>query len=152
MPKCYLCDKNVPSADAVKAYGYNFHKHCAELYQDKRELQDYICILFGYKKPGPRILQQIKKYVEEDGYTYREIKLTLQYFFEVRKNSIKKANGGIGIVPYVYEEAGNYYGGLRQIINKMSKEVSYKECFIDYQKIQERDKRKIDLIDMSSII
>ena len=31
------------------------------------------------------------------------------YFFEVKHNSIEHANGGIGIVPYIYNEAFNYY-------------------------------------------
>jgi hypothetical protein len=42
-------------------------------------------------------------------YTYSGIKRTLEYFYEVKKNSIEKANGGIGIVPWVYEEAKRYY-------------------------------------------
>ena len=37
---------------------------------------------------------------------------TLKYFFEIKGNSIEKANGGIGIIPYVYEEAYKYYQNL----------------------------------------
>ena len=33
----------------------------------------------------------------------------LIYHFEIRKGSIEKANGGIGIIPYVYNNARNYY-------------------------------------------
>jgi starvation-inducible outer membrane lipoprotein len=33
----------------------------------------------------------------------------LAYFYEVKKNSTEKANGGIGIIPYVYNNAYNYY-------------------------------------------
>lgn len=31
------------------------------------------------------------------------------YFYDVKKNSTEKANGGIGIVPYVYQNAHEYY-------------------------------------------
>jgi hypothetical protein len=31
------------------------------------------------------------------------------YFYEIKGNSIDKANGGIGIVPYVYEDAKKYF-------------------------------------------
>jgi hypothetical protein len=37
------------------------------------------------------------------------MKKALIYHFEVKKGDIKQANGGIGIVPYVYEQARNYY-------------------------------------------
>lgn len=33
----------------------------------------------------------------------------MKYWFEVKHNDISKANGGIGIVPYIYNDAKNYY-------------------------------------------
>ena len=35
--------------------------------------------------------------------------LTLKYFFEIKKNSIEKSKGSIGIIPYIYSEAALYY-------------------------------------------
>lgn len=59
---------------------------------------------------GGRIPLQIQKYLQEHPeYTYSGIRRTLEYFYEVKHNSIEKANGGIGIVPWVYEEAKQYY-------------------------------------------
>ena len=40
-------------------------------------------------------------------YVYQ--KKALIYQFEIKKGDIKQANGGIGIVPYVYEQAREYY-------------------------------------------
>ena len=59
----------------------------------------------------PRIKQQIKKYVEEYGYTYSGIMKALIYYYEIKGNKfdLAKTNGGIGIVPFVYEKAYNYY-------------------------------------------
>jgi len=57
-----------------------------------------------------RITLQIKKYMQDHPeYTYSGIKRTLEYFYEVKNNPIEKANGGIGIVPWVYEEAKRYF-------------------------------------------
>jgi hypothetical protein len=36
----------------------------------------------------------------------------LTYFYEIKGNSIEKANGGIGIIPYIYKDAYNYYYSL----------------------------------------
>ena len=57
-----------------------------------------------------RITLQINRYLQEHPeYTYSGIKRTLEYFYKIKKNPIEKANGGIGIVPWVYEEAKRYY-------------------------------------------
>lgn len=61
-----------------------------------------------------RIKKQIKQFVEEYKCSYSGIKKTLIYFFEIKKNSIEKSNGGIGIVPYVYQEAAQYYYNLER--------------------------------------
>lgn len=42
-------------------------------------------------------------------YSYSGILRTLKYFYEVKHNSIDKSNDGIGIVPWVYNEAYRYY-------------------------------------------
>ena len=46
--------------------------------------------------------------MKDYNYTYNGIYLTLKYWYEVKHNDITKANGGIGIVPYVYNTAYNY--------------------------------------------
>ena len=68
--------------------------------------------LFNISFVDPKIQKQIKKYIEENNYTYSGIKKALVYFFEIKGNSVEKANGGIGIVPYVYTQAYNYYYSL----------------------------------------
>lgn len=37
------------------------------------------------------------------------------YFYQIKKNSLEKANGGIGIVPYVYGQARDYYYNLWKV-------------------------------------
>ena len=80
--------------------------------KDREELYDYIMKLFNISFVDPKIQKQIKKYIEENNYTYSGIKKALVYFFEIKGNSVEKANGGIGIVPYVYTQAYNYYYSL----------------------------------------
>ena len=36
----------------------------------------------------------------------------LVYFYEIKGNSVDKANGGIGIIPFIYNDAYNYYYSL----------------------------------------
>lgn len=54
----------------------------------------------------------METYHAEKNYSYSGMYKTLKYFFEVRRNPIEKANGGIGIIPYVYSEAFDYWRAL----------------------------------------
>ena len=79
---------------------------------DKMALESYIKKLFELDYVNPRILRQIKDFQENYHYSYNGIRQTLIYYFEIKKGDLSKANGGIGIVPYVYEEAKKYYEAL----------------------------------------
>lgn len=82
---------------------------------DKENLEEYIKKLFGLEYIVPRIRKQINNFVEEHNYTYSGIRGALIYFFEIKHNSIEKSNGGIGIVPFIYDEAKKYYESLQDI-------------------------------------
>ena len=120
---CIYCKKRfdrdkVPSVQ-VSARRYA-HKECSmsetekikKEEQDKMALEEYIMKLFNVTSIDVRIRKQIKQYVEEYHYTYSGILKSLTYFYEIKGNNIEKANGGIGIVPYVYQQAYQYYFSL----------------------------------------
>ena len=48
-------------------------------------------------------------YIKEYNFTYSGILKSLVYFYEVKQNPVEKSNDGIGIVPWVYKQAFNYY-------------------------------------------
>lgn len=68
--------------------------------------------LFKITALDARIRKQINQYITDYDYTYSGMHKALVYFFEIKGNSIEKANGGIGIVPYVYRQAYEYYYAL----------------------------------------
>lgn len=90
---------------------------------DKEELDAYIMKLFNMDYVDARIRKQIKQYVDEYNFSYSGIRKTLIYFFEIKGNSLEKANGGIGIVPYVYQNAHNYYLALWQAQQKNENKI-----------------------------
>jgi hypothetical protein len=94
--------------------------------QDKIALENYIMKMFNTTYIDPRIRKQIKQYVEDYHYTYSGIHKSLTYFYEIKGNSIDKANGGIGIVPYIYQKAYQYYFSLWEAQQK-NKDVVIEE-------------------------
>ena len=86
--------------------------------KDKEAFEKYILTLFKLDVLNVRIRKQIKTYIEEYGYTYSGMLKALIYWFEIKGHSIEKANGGIGIIPYVYQQAYEYYYSLWQANQK----------------------------------
>lgn len=80
--------------------------------KDKEILYEYIKQLFNTDTINPRILKQLKEYINEYQYTYNGILHALKYWYEVKKNDINKANGALGIVPFIYKQSIEYYETL----------------------------------------
>ncbi len=109
MPKCPHCNNEVKEEDAIyntktKRYYYEF---CYTELLERKKLCDYVCELFSYKKPSVRIYQQMTSY-HDKGVSYSDMLLALKYFYEIKKGDINKSQGGIGIIPYVLEEAKEF--------------------------------------------
>lgn len=98
-------------------------------------LYDYINQLFNYEKTPVRIKNQIKKYVNEEGYTYSGILATLKYFYELQGGDISKANDGITIVEYMYDIAKKYYFSL-YLTEKLNEDKTFQEPKVKEYKIE----------------
>lgn len=55
---------------------------------------------------------QRKKYLSQNKYTNKGIYFSLKYFYELKKGDWSKGNGGIGIIPFIYKEATEYWTQL----------------------------------------
>lgn len=148
---CPKCTKEVQGNENFKIYkNKKYHIHCYkelvnELYNktttqsdSKQELYDYICKLFNLEELTPMIKAQIDKYYTEYEYTYDGMKYTLKYFYETLENDKSKSKG-IGIIPYMYIEAKEFYLQKDYLSN----------CDIDIEKCIIPKKVKIKPIDYS---
>lgn len=98
------------------------HKKCADKMQveksqadkDYEALVNYVEKLFGVDYVSAKVAKQIKDFRETYGYTYSGMLGTLVYWYEERKATIDKANNGIGIIPYIYDQAKEYYEKIKQ--------------------------------------
>lgn len=115
--KCAYCKKEfnkrkIPCKQLDN--GKYVHLECAQL-EEKREKTDeellnaYIMELYHVPYVPPRMQKQIKQYIKEYNYTYSGMLKTLKYFYEVKGNDIKDSYESLGIIPYVYRKARDYY-------------------------------------------
>lgn len=137
---CPYCKKQVNTKTDLSRYDEEskrwFHEACHIVMSEERtarkELIEYICQLFGYKRPPSKVYTQMTKYIEEQHYTYVGILNTVRYFYEIKNGAKDKANGGIGIVPYVYEEANAYYSKVEKKQSNFEKTFEQEE-FIEVE-------------------
>ncbi|MGN0992836.1 MAG: hypothetical protein ACI4PE_02835 [Bacilli bacterium] len=120
---CLYCgqrfDRDIEPAVSVSAKRYA-HINCAKEHeelikkeeQDYEDLEKYIMKLFSKEYVTARIKKQIKDYHKEYDYSFSGMLKTLKWWYEIRGNSIDKANEGIGIIPFIYDQAEKYYYNL----------------------------------------
>jgi hypothetical protein len=136
--KCFYCqqtfDRDKEAAILVAERRYAHAKCVTEErqkdikeQQDLKELENYVKQLFNTSYVSAKIKRQIRDYRQEYHYTYSGIYKTLVWWYEIKKNTIEKANNGIGIVPFVYQDAYEYYKRLylAQTINELSNIDNY---------------------------
>lgn len=120
---CVYCklrfDRDKEPTTQISARRYA-HVECAKKHQkektqeekDLEDLENYIMKLLDEPYVNAKTRKQIKDYKKEYNYTYSGMLKTLIWFYEIKGNSTDKANGGIGIIPFVYKNACDYYYSL----------------------------------------
>jgi hypothetical protein len=152
--KCPHCEKYFNRKENEFKYFKNryWHLSCynnrAQEEEEKQKLINYIEKLL-HKKVDYKIQSQLKNYLDKE-FGYKEIYQALYFFYEIKNNSIEKANGGIGIVPYVIEEAKAYFKNKEIIKKSMSNAVtiiSTKKIIIPdpTKKIKNTERKNIDI-------
>lgn len=121
--KCKYCglsfDANVIEYVQPSARRYA-HKDCHLKYlanqtqeeRDEEEFYAYVKQLFKEDFNYITTKKMAAQYIKENGYTYSGMLKSLKWFYELQHHSTDKANGAIGIIPYIYNQARDYYYSL----------------------------------------
>lgn len=111
--------------------------------KQKRSLISYIEELFG-EKANAKIYTQIKNLMRDYPYfTYVGLEQSIRFFYEIKENPI--TNQGLGIVPYVYDQAQEYFKNLGEVqshnasISNVNELYAHKKVRIAPPKIVEEE-------------
>lgn len=123
--KCPSCEQQVLKADGIFDSTTNkwYHPTCFKILSEKRELARYVCVLFKLKAPGPKIYGQMNSFYSK-GISYKDMLQVLKYHYEIKRGKVEKAMEGIGIIPYVIEEAKEYYSKLEYRSDKIADRIA----------------------------
>lgn len=138
MPECRICHmpidkvKQIENIDWIMpSKGWYYHKECYETWKaNPASDDDWVKMIFDFLARDLKVSYdyflcsaQIEKFWKENKINPKGIYFTLKYFYEIKHNSWEKGHGGLGIVPYVFNESKNYwieqerkkYGFMKQL-------------------------------------
>lgn len=163
MMKCHgkkCVDNNIKHKrkDLIQSDTNKSKRFCAECYEidkvtqlERRKLEHLIVQYYG--DLNGMIRRQIKK-LEDEGYSLKNIRLSLDYFYRIEKGQLKREMG-IGIVPYVHEKMIAYYKEKKrkaestQLLNKKVKTFKMKP---PERKFNYKDEKMINLEELANAI
>lgn len=168
LPICPYCSQSVDKGQPSKVYQKRtYHQHCYKKMCDEKyaktdkkttafaqndkkvvtqqDLYSYICKLFKLNELNGKLISQLKNLFSDYNYTYGGVMLTLKYFFEIKGNE-PDLKYGIGIVPFVYDEAKEFFSQKKIIKQKMENtEFKKEEKTVLYKKKPRQNKRLVDI-------
>lgn len=152
--KCPYCEEKFDKDEAHEYKKKYYHVNCFQKWnQDKADyetLKLYIAKLLRIEFPTGMILKQIKDYKDKYNYTYKGMELSLIYFFDTLGNRAQEGQG-IGIIPFVYEDAKNHYIKQKKIADSLDDMENEETMELVVYLKPNNNKRKTKKIDMSSI-
>ena len=162
MAECRICKGKIDkSLDdwVMPSKNYYYHKTCynnwkkAELKDD----EDYIDLIYDFISRDLKATYdwwvceaQRKKFIKESKMTNKGILFALKYFYEVKQGDWEKGHGGIGIVPFIYNDSCAYWaakerqsaGTIAEIERQMYEAATRKKIII--QKKETKPKYQVD--------
>lgn len=180
MVECRVCKQKfnrldpglVEGVDWVKPVNLHYyHKKCYEDFAKKKgqigmdgieleaedmvwkaAVEDYLKRDLKISIDYSRFNSQWKKYTEKDGRKPKGIYFALRYFYDIRKNSPERSEGGIGIISWIYEEAAEYWGKRNQedkgIVARLEEQIK-KDMAQKAKIVFQKNKKKDSKIDFS---
>ncbi|TWK86604.1 hypothetical protein CHCC20333_3463 [Bacillus paralicheniformis] len=117
--------------------------------EHRKELIKYICELYKIDAPTGMMLKQIKEFQEEYKYKLKGIELALRYFHETLGNPVREGDG-LGIVPFIYEEAKADYlqkKAIKESVEKAKKHKPKERIVV----IKKQNRKNIKIVDISTL-
>ena len=155
MAECRICKRQINKDNddwIMPSKNWYYHRKCYEDWKQSTPATDeeYRTFIYDFLSRDMKfsydyhmIQAQIDKFVKEKK-TIKGIFYTLKYFYEIKGGDWDKGHGGIGIVPFVYNEACTYWV-LKEQTNKgivAQIEQQMKEASLRSKKVITHDKKK----------
>lgn len=135
--KCIFCEKmfDREKEECVKIGRRYAHLNCAEaqdpsLIQEKKDRETFYEVvksIYGEDYNFLKIDKQATDYIKQYGYTWSGMTGCLHWFYNIKHGSLEDGHGGIGIIPFIYDECRKYYQELYKAQEKNKNVIKLRE-------------------------
>lgn len=140
--KCFFCGQvfNRDKEPYVKINSRRYaHESCAKAQDssilkgidDKEKFFQLVKQIYGPKYNFIMINKQAEDYIKQYGYTWSGMTGCLHWFYNINHGNLENGNGGIGIIPYIYDQVRDYYQKLyavqkkNEVIKKIREPINF---------------------------
>ena len=121
MAKCRICGIEIDKEHddwVMPSRNYYYHRQCYNEWKNAEFNDDdeYIDMIYDFIARDLKVSYnwhicevQRKKFIKDHRMTNKGILFALKYFYEVRHGDWEKGHGGIGIVPFIYNDSCAYW-------------------------------------------
>lgn len=165
--QCRICkqkiDRNIELEGVdwvMPSRNYFYHKKCYRDWKNSSPQSDeeWVSFIYDFLSRDLKVTYdfhmceaQRKKYLRENKMTNKGIFFSLKYFYEIKNGNWEKSHGGLGIIPFIYNEACSYWviqekksQGICKKIEKQMRQLKERDTRVVYKK-KEKSKQTIDL-------
>lgn len=155
MPHCRTCKVEIDKEKddwVMPSKNWYYHRKCYEDWKHSTPATDeqYKAFIYDFISRDLKVSYnyhmceaQREKFVKE-GKTNKGIFFALKYFYEIKHNDWEKGHGGLGIVPYIYNESCEYWaaqerkthGIVNQIEQQMKMAAERKKTIVQKQEFK----------------
>ena len=82
--------------------------------KDKNQFYEVVKEIYGKDYNFMMINKQATSYIKEFGYTWSGMTKCLNWFYKINHGSLEEGHGGVGIIPYIYNDVYKYYYDIYQ--------------------------------------
>lgn len=121
---CRVCKQKIQAQEdyIMPSRNYYYHKNCYERWKSSAPINDeeYVPLIYDFisrelkKEYDYFVCEAQRKKFLKDKMTNKGIYFSLKYFYDIKKQDWEKGHGGIGIVPYIYKTATEYWANQEQ--------------------------------------
>lgn len=87
-----------------------------EEFQEQNHYYNTLKQILNVERLPARVYKISEDYAKKYGFTFIGMENSIRYFFLVQQNQVE--GDGIGIIPYIYDEAQEYYASTEEINNR----------------------------------
>ena len=139
--KCLFCGQqfNREKEPCIKLGRRYAHTKCAEQQdpsliqeeKDKERFYEVVKKIYGNKYNYMLINTQATQMIQEYGYTWSGMTACLHWFYNINHGNLEDGNGGIGIIPFIYNEVKEYYQNIYSVQEKNS-HVTMRQSVVEF--------------------